>query len=324
MTEPFVAATIGSASCGEDCLGEILDTGCRLLRFNLASATDWEEQLRRIERARGVARARGVEVGVWLDLPAPRTKIRLGLFEPFSVRAGELVKFGAGGVPLLHPALAEVGRRFTVGDGSLGFEVEEAGSEWFAARALVGGDMRRLRSLNLGLLDTGMEWLEQWQEFAQRVGPVWGVALSFVRSAEELSRWVDEMGTTGQVIAKVEDRGGLRRLAEISEVADYLLLGRGDLGTRLEPACLGLAQEYFLRSAQEHGFRAIVATQLLESMAHSFVPRRPELCDLTSLVRQGVAGLLLADETSASTEPARPLKLVYELIAEVSKGDWEP
>ncbi|MDE7375384.1 MAG: hypothetical protein K2N16_00890, partial [Muribaculaceae bacterium] len=93
------------------------------------------------------------------------------------------------------------------------------------------------------------------------------VAHSFVRSADDVRAVLSAMGTNRKpLVAKIENQQGLDHLPEIADVADGLLIARGDLGASIGKSRLPAAQQQIAEAAARAGKPAILATGIRPSL----------------------------------------------------------
>ena len=103
------------------------------------------------------------------------------------------------------------------------------------------------------------------------------VALSFVRKPEDLieaKQAIAEHGGDIPVVAKLELPEAIDVLDDILEVADAVMVARGDLGVELAVEQVRRSRAHH-RQGQPLGVPVITATQMLESMVASPRPTRP-------------------------------------------------
>lgn len=131
------------------------------------------------------------------------------------------------------------------------------------------------------------------------------VAHSFVRSADDVRAVLSAMGTNRKpLVAKIENQQGLDHLAEIADVADGLLIARGDLGASIGKSPLPAAQQQIADAAARAGKPAILATGILPSLATSPTPSPTDIAGIHLASSQGISTMLLTNETASSPRPA--------------------
>jgi len=149
-------------------------------------------------------------------------------------------------------------------------------------------------------------------EVARRMG-VREYALSFANSADDVRRLRDRAGAAAKIIAKIESQDGVRNLTEILEVADAILIDRGDLSREVPLENLPLLQKLIIRKANSFGIPVYVATNLLESMVTQRKPTRAEVNDIANTLLDGAAGLVLAAETAIGEHPISAAEMIVRI-----------
>ena len=81
-----------------------------------------------------------------------------------------------------------------------------------------------------------------------------------------------------KIIAKIESQTGMNNLESIAEVADGLMVARGDLGVEVPMEDFPICQKRIVKVARKYKKICIVATEMLESMKHNPRPTRASLC----------------------------------------------
>ena len=150
------------------------------------------------------------------------------------------------------------------------------------------------------------------------------VALSFVRSAEDIAELRDLLGAKGgrtvKVIAKIENREGVQNAEAICRAADGVMVARGDLGIETDIAALPAVQRRLVEVCCRLGRRCIVATHLMESMIENPIPTRAEVTDVANAVYEGVDAIMLSGETGVGAHPVRCVRQLAA-IAEASERE---
>ena len=137
------------------------------------------------------------------------------------------------------------------------------------------------------------------------------VAVSYVRTAKDLqpaSEAIKNRGLSTWVVAKIEHPMALDHLDEILDIADAVMVARGDLGVEIPLEEVPIAQQKIIDSALERGMPVIVATQMLETMTVNPRPTRAEVSDISTAIRQGATGVMLSGETASGKYPLKSVK----------------
>jgi pyruvate kinase len=159
------------------------------------------------------------------------------------------------------------------------------------------------------------------------------IAMSFIRSADDVrvvKQMIGELSTEKldtPVIAKLERPEALDNLEEIVQVADGVMVARGDLGVEMSPEEVPIAQKRIIRCANRYGKLVITATQMLESMMFNPRPTRAEASDVANAVLDGTDAVMLSGETAVGEYPIKSVKMMNAIIEQAEKhlsewGQW--
>ena len=143
------------------------------------------------------------------------------------------------------------------------------------------------------------------------------VALSFVQTGEDVARareLIDAAGQSTPLIAKIERPAAVRNLDAILNVAQGVMVARGDLGLEMPLEQVPRVQKEIIRRARAYGAPAIVATQVLESMRVEPRPTRAEVSDAANAVEEGADAIMLAGETAVGAFPVRAVQMLDAVI----------
>ena len=327
MNRTKIVATIGPATATAEAIEALCAAGMSVARLNGShNSLDWHASTIRL------LRSVVPDVPILLDIPG--RKIRTGKLAHEPVfRAGDTVVLttepdhdGSAKVPvnyeLLHEELA-AGHIVLADDGTLRFTVLEVRGRDIVCRAEAAGQLKSAKGINVPQVTlrtppvTGRD--EAMIEFA-RSNDVDFIGISFVESSEHLARVRDLIGGSWpRIVAKVENAGGLRNLAEVVEATDAIMIDRGDLSVETNLEQLPLHQKRILSVARDAGKPVIVATEMLHTMIVNPFPTKAEVSDITNAVLDGAAATMLSGETAIGAYPSEAVA-VMQRISDVAEN----
>jgi pyruvate kinase len=320
MRRTKIICTVGPATANFETLERMHAAGMSIVRLNMSHA-DHESAAKIIGWIRTLNRKVEQPVAVLLDTQGP--EIRTGdLEQPLELTSGDVIT-----VTVLDEADVEstsihvnyedlvtsvaIGDRVSIDNGLINFEVLEKDGGRMTCRVLDGGTLGSKRHVNLPGVRVNLPSITEKDARDIHFGMAQGVdfvALSFVRSVDDIVSLRELLGAKAQsihVIAKIEDREGVANIKEIAEAADGIMVARGDLGIETDIALLPNIQRELVRTSSQVGRRCIVATHLLESMINNPIPTRAEVTDVANAIYEGVDAIMLSGETSIGKYPER-------------------
>jgi pyruvate kinase len=156
------------------------------------------------------------------------------------------------------------------------------------------------------------------------------MALSFVRSAEDVKQLRDRMGKRPVgIVAKIEKPEGWDNIEPILDATDGVMVARGDLGVELSLEKVPRIQKSIIRRARRKGRFVITATQMLESMIEHSTPTRAEVSDVANAIYDGTDAVMLSAETSIGKYPVEAVSVIARIAGETetslrNKGYQDP
>lgn len=293
----------------------MLDAGVDVVRLNLSHG-DVDEHLARLDAVRRISAELDRHVAVLADLPGP--KIRAGHFPEGGVAfsAGSLVclrpgtgQSDGGTITVPYETLLEdlqEGSRVQLGDGAISMRVVEVEDRQAIARVETGGRANgqpgvHLSSDSLRLTAPTDDDLELAETMAS--AGVEYMAVSFVRRPADVEAVRAVVGRRAHLVAKIETRSSVDHLYEIVDVADAVMVARGDLGIDCPIEDVPHLQKRIVRHCVEVGVPVITATQMLESMITAPSPTRAEVSDVANAVFDGTDAVMLSGETAIGRDP---------------------
>ncbi|MGM0669141.1 MAG: pyruvate kinase, partial [Gemmatimonadota bacterium] len=146
------------------------------------------------------------------------------------------------------------------------------------------------------------------------------IGLSFVRKPQDVVDLKNRVGARAKVVAKIEKAEALDTLQEILEVADAVMVARGDLGVELPFEKVPLIQKRVIQLANFHARPVITATQMLESMVEGTRPTRAEASDVANAILDGTGSVMLSGETAVGRNPLKAVEALVSIAEEVDRS----
>ncbi|MDR2422181.1 MAG: pyruvate kinase [Deltaproteobacteria bacterium] len=321
-----IVATIGPASNSPEILEEMIAAGLDVARLNFSHG-DHASHKANILTIRKLAKARGREVGILQDLSGP--KIRLGAISERRLENGQTIKLiqGSGDSPpdaltVNYDYLLDdvaTGSRILLADGRLELKILEKTEDALVAEVLTGGAISAHKGVNMPESNLQIRAFTDKDKADLVCGLEAGVdfvAMSFVRHEDDLKpirEMINRSSSPPLLIAKIEKPQALLRLQNILDVADGLMVARGDLGVEMAIEEVPLIQKQLIEAARQRGKLVITATQMLASMVTSPRPTRAEVTDVANAILDGTDAVMLSDETAAGQFPVESVNMLHRV-----------
>lgn len=329
-----ILATIGPASRSPEMLERLIRAGADAFRVNMSHGSH-EDHAAAIAAIRALEKQVERPITILADLQGP--KLRVGTFAEGHAVIRHSGHFTLDRNPspgdenrvfLPHPELfgiLERGQRLLINDGKIRLKVLQADAERILCSAEVGGVISDRKGVNVPDAEVPIPALTEKDRrdlaFAVEQGADW-IALSFVQRPDDLAEARKLIGTrSGEVApalcAKIEKPMAVKRLDDIIEMADGIMVARGDLGVELEPWEVPPLQKHIVNAARRAGKPVIVATQMLESMIESPSPTRAEVSDVANAVYDGADAVMLSAESAAGAWPEESVAMMNAIATQV-------
>jgi pyruvate kinase len=326
-----IVATLGPASSDRSVIANLFTAGADVFRINMSHTT--HARMRELVAAiRAVETEHARPIGILVDLQGP--KLRVGTFgnNPATLIKGESFALDADPTPgdatrvhLPYPEIfvaIEPGQTLLLDDGKIRLVATEVDSHRILTRVEVGGRLSDRKGVSLpdttipfsalaekdrsdleAALDTGIDW----------------VALSFIQRPEDIAEAKKITRGRAAVMAKIEKPQAVHRLGEIMDLADSLMVARGDLGVEMPLEKVPGVQKQMTRAGRRVGKPVVVATQMLESMINSPVPTRAEVSDVSTAIFEGADAIMLSAESAAGQYPVEAVATMNRIAEEVER-----
>jgi pyruvate kinase len=324
-----IVATLGPASSSAEMIGKLFAAGADVFRINM-SHTSQDRMRELIAMIRSVETDSGRPIGILVDLQGP--KLRLGTITggSITVKGGDTVVLDsnpaigdASRIYLPHPeilAAVEVGHTLLIDDGKVRLTVTAVEPERVTTRVEVGGKLSDRKGVSVPDSTIPLSALAAKDlsdlEAALEAGIDW-IALSFVQRPEDVAEAKKLTRGRALLMAKIEKPQAVARLAEIIEIADGLMVARGDLGVEMPLEKVPGVQKQMTRMGRATGKPVVVATQMLESMIASPVPTRAEVSDVATAIYEGADAVMLSAESAAGQYPTEAVATMNRIAEEI-------
>ncbi|MBV9828852.1 MAG: pyruvate kinase [Alphaproteobacteria bacterium] len=324
-----IVATLGPASSGLERIRALFDAGVDVFRLNFSHGTH-DQHRASFAAIRQIEADTGRPIGILTDLQGP--KLRVGNFAGGRVQLANGAHFRLDLDPELgdeqraclpHPEIFEALRTDTdllLDDGKLRLRVLDCGASFAETQVMVGGALSDHKGVNVPQAVLPISALTEKDRadlsFALQQGTDW-VALSFVQRPEDVAEGRKLIGNAAGLLVKLEKPAAIRQLDEIIELADALMVARGDLGVEMPPEDVPSVQKQVIHACRVAGKPVVVATQMLESMITSPTPTRAEASDVATAVYEGADGVMLSAETAAGQFPVEAVTMMDRIARRV-------
>ncbi|WIG58085.1 MAG: Pyruvate kinase [Ktedonobacterales bacterium] len=352
-----IVCTLGPATQSEERIEQLLRAGMNVARINFSHGTQ-AEHATTIARVRAVALRLDLPVAILQDLQGPKIRTSaLAGGAPVLLRDGQ--RFTITTRPIVGtaekvsttyeplPRDVKQGDRILLSDGEIELRVMEAHDTEVVCEVAHGGRLAEHQGINLPGVAVSAPALTEKDRadlafgVAQRVDYI---ALSFVRHPDDLreakrliagalasapeppeprpeglhpSAYAAE--NTIPVIAKLEKPEAIAHLEEILDIADGVMVARGDLGVEMPLEQVPLVQKRVIARANAHGLPVITATQMLESMISHPRPTRAEASDVANAILDGTDAVMLSGETAVGDYPVEAVKVMARIALETER-----
>jgi len=331
MRKTKIICTIGPACEDEEILTKMCQAGMNVARLNFSHGTHAEHK-NKINLIKKVRDNLKLPIAIMLDTKGP--EYRIGTFEngKISLSEGDEFIFTArdivGDNHIVSVNYKNLSKDLKakdvilVNNGLVSFIVTAVDKDDVICRVLAGGDLSNKKSMNFPGKVLKQDFLSEQDKEDLLFGienDVDFVAASFVSNKQDIAsmrQFLDENGGRDiDIIAKIENRSGVDCIEEICEIADGVMIARGDLGVEIPAMEVPWIQKCLISKCRLLGKRVITATEMLESMITNQRPTRAELSDVANAVYDGTSAVMLSGETASGKYPVEAVKNMADTVA---------
>ncbi len=327
-----ILATLGPSSSSASQIKALYEAGADAFRFNFSHGTH-DDHKDRYEVVRGIEAELGRPISIVMDLQGP--KLRVGVFENDRVEleAGQPFRFDledkSGDIKRVQLPHIEIfqaidkGTELLLDDGKIRLHVDKVGKDFAETTVVAGGPLSNRKGVNVPNAVLPLSALTEKDrrdlQFGLDLGADW-VALSFVQRPEDVAEARRLVAGRAAIMVKIEKPAAINHLDQIIEMADGVMVARGDLGVEMPPEDVPGLQKRMIRACRDSGKPVVVATQMLESMISAPAPTRAEASDVATAVYDGADSVMLSAETAAGQYPIEAVSMMDRIIRKVEGG----
>jgi len=337
-----IICSLGPSSSSDDVVRELILAGMNIARLNFSHGTH-ETHRQSIERVRRISSELGIHVAVLLDTKGP--EIRTGRVEndgKVTIKKKDLVSVTVDDCFTTAaqddkpakisiswksaPQKMESGHRILVADGLLDLEVISVSDGVINCRAYNTAEIGSKKNVNLIGIHARLPIMSEQDKEDITFGVKMGVDfiaasfLSFPYEVVQIKKFLETLNASTKIIAKIECEDGLENIREIVQVADGVMVARGDLGVQLPTEQIPLAQKHIISVCRKGGKPVITATQMLESMVVNPRPTRAELTDVANAIFDGTDAVMLSGETANGAYPVKAVQMMDKIACTVEQS----
>ena len=333
MQKTKMIFTIGPASDNETILTEFIKIGMNVARLNFSHGTH-ETHKNKIELIKKIRTTLNTPTAIMLDIKGPKIRTHNFINDGIQLKAGHNFTFICGkeilgddnSCSITYEQLykdVNIGGTILVDDGLLSFEILNIKDNNIICKVLNDGIIKNHKGVNVPNVSINLPSVTEKDKedliFGCKMG-VDFVAASFVRKASDVleirSLLNSHSGENIQIIAKIESQEGVNNIDSILEVADGIMVARGDMGVEIPIEKVPIIQKNIIKKCNAAGKIVITATQMLDSMIRNSLPTRAEACDICNAIFDGTDAIMLSGESASGLYPIEAAKTMSKIAKE--------
>ena len=325
-----IVASISDLHCDQDFIRSLFESGMNVVRMNTAHASQ-EGFVKLIANVRAVSN----RIAILMDTKGPEIRTTT-LQTPLEFHVGDRVRIQ--GAPeqectreclcVSYPNFAQdvnVGNHVLIDDGDMDFLVVGKEGGALICEAQNDASVGNHKSVNVPGVSIHLPSLTEKDRnnilFAIEQDIDY-IAHSFVRNKQDvlaIRNILEEHNSDIRIIAKIENQEGIDNIDEILEVADGIMVARGDLGIEVPQERIPGIQRILIRKAVKARKPVIVATQMLHTMIQNPRPTRAEVTDIANAIYYRTDALMLSGETAYGKYPVEAVRTMTSIAAQAEK-----
>lgn len=331
LKQTKIVASISDLRCDVDFIRALYEAGMNVVRMNTAHAN--REGFERL-----IANVRTVSnrIAILMDTKGPEVRTTECADGSIDFKTGDVVRIvGNPELKTTKNCIAvtytnfvndlNVGDEILMDDGELDLRVTEKTDEALTCEICNDATLGSRKSVNVPGVRINLPSLTE----KDRNNILYAIekdidfiAHSFVRNKQDvmdIRQILDAYGSDIRIIAKIENQEGVDNIDEILEVADGVMVARGDLGIEVPQERIPGIQRQLIRKCILAKKPVIVATQMLHTMINNPRPTRAEVTDIANAIYYRTDALMLSGETAYGKYPVEAVRTMAKIAAQAEK-----
>lgn len=330
MTKTKIICTIGPASQNATVLRKMMFAGMSVARFNFSHGQLLQHQMR-LDLIRRLDKRYLKNTKILQDLEGYR--LRIGEFQdkkPIELKKRQIILLTNRDIRAKNNIIPfnykgelgdiKTGSHIYIDDGNIVLLIKGRLRHYLKAEVVIGGILKEHKGINIPDMKLEFKGLthkdKEDLQFAIK-NKVEYIAQSFVRNKQDilvLRRFIGNRLAHCKIIAKIENRPGIKNIDEILDACDGVMIARGDMGVSLPIYEIPIIQKMIIKKCNQRKKLVITATQMLESMTENLRPERAEVTDVANAVLDGSDFVMLSAETAVGRYPVEVVRMMHQII----------
>ncbi|MEC9485680.1 MAG: pyruvate kinase [Candidatus Izemoplasma sp.] len=331
VNQTKIICTIGPATDSVEKMIELTKAGMDVMRLNFSHG-DHKTHKERLERLDKVNEKLGTHVAALLDTKGPEIRTHKFTNGKVTIEEGTTVTIHSEEIEGTEQAFSvnypnfhddvNVGDTVLVDDGYLELTVKSINraNKTIECYAENTHTIKDRRGINVPGVKLNLDFIspKDYEDIT------WGcqnnvdfIAASFVRRASDIQEIRNIMKYNGnkniKIIAKIENKEGVDNIDEIIDIADGVMIARGDLGVEVPAEDVPIIQKSIINKCLAKGIVSVTATQMLESMIDHPRPTRAEVSDVANAIYDGTDAIMLSGESAIGEYPVESVEMMVKI-----------
>ena len=325
-----IVATISDRNCEPGFIARLYDAGMNAVRLNTAHQS-LEQTLKVINNVRKVSE----KIPIIIDTKGPEIRITK-INEDIFLNEGDKILISGGpekesSREILYvnykDFVNETGEnsKILIDDGSIELSIQKKEKNYLVCRATNSGIIKGNKSVNVPGASFNLPAVskkdKEYINFSA-INNIDFIAHSFVRNKEDVfqvKKILDKLNSSVRIIAKIENKEGVKNIDEILNHVDGVMVARGDLAIEIPYEKIPGIQKMIINKCIQHRKPVIIATQMLHSMIENPRPTRAEVSDIANAIYSKTDAIMLSGETASGKYPLEALRTMAKVAVEVEK-----